>query len=455
MARLIRILALAGMEAVIVGLPLLALTGNDPGLHWLIGLILAGRLVDIIALRAPRVAERPILLIGALGTMILGISFALGLNIVGAIAILMPGSEQFGSAYLVGLVSLYLFWRGTRIAVADSNMVTSLFGRGAAVLLLALLLRPVFRPGAELPTITLAVHILLFVGLSLFGLALAHTDDEGVGTRRLSWRWILTLILAIGGVILVGALGTALLGGDEALQIAQNLIQLALIPFAIVGGFIAWIFITLFAEPLSALIRALMGAFPQLQPAVDQSAEDASEVLDLAPSDFIITLANSFTWLMALIPIVILVIAILIMRRRFQPRPEGEEDRESLGVAAGLAADLRDLLGRLRNPFAQRLQGLEAALAALRGPDPTSRVRRAYVKLLLALEDRGRSRSATMTPAEFAPLAGETLGAPHEVAVLTEAYERARYQPAGASSADAEAAEAALQAMGSQVKGIS
>jgi hypothetical protein len=73
------------------------------------------------------------------------------------------------------------------------------------------------------------------------------------------------------------------------------------------------------------------------------------------------------------------------------------------------------------------------------------RVRRAYVGLLILLEGRERPRPPAQTPAEFAPAAATALGDPEPVATLTAAYERARYSPAGAAPADADAADFALR----------
>jgi hypothetical protein len=158
-------------------------------------------------------------------------------------------------------------------------------------------------------------------------------------------------------------------------------------------------------------------------------------------------LADGATFLLALIPIAILMLAILLMRQRRRPKAGADEERETLGVLSSLGDDLRGLLRQLRNPFARPLEGLRAALAALVGEDATTRARRAYVRLLLLLEAREQRRPPPQTPAEFAPTAASAAGAPEAVERLTAAYERARYNPAGASPADAEAAEAALRAL--------
>ena len=92
--------------------------------------------------------------------------------------------------------------------------------------------------------------------------------------------------------------------------------------------------------------------------------------------------------------------------------------------------------------------GLRAALAALRGGDPASRVRRSYIRLLLLGEAHERPRPAPQTPHEYAPAAGALLpAAAQPVDALTDAYERARYNPNGVTAADADAAERAWAAI--------
>jgi len=84
----------------------------------------------------------------------------------------------------------------------------------------------------------------------------------------------------------------------------------------------------------------------------------------------------------------------------------------------------------------------------LRGGDPASRVRRSYIRLLLLGEAHERPRAAPQTPHEYAPAAGALFPAVAQpVDVLTEAYERARYNPNGITAADADAAERAWAAI--------
>ncbi|GAB4446769.1 MAG: DUF4129 domain-containing protein [Chloroflexi bacterium OHK40] len=445
MTRLLFFVVLAALEATAVSLPLTALIPAAPPWLLLFGVVALGWLADQVALRLPARFERPVLLGGALAAATTLIGATLGLGPGRALVALLPGSGHTFQAYLTLLLALYLFWRGTRLTTHESDAVQALFGRATAAAVIALMI------GALAGTATSAVlgHAVALVALGLLGLALAHAQETAGGRlNSLNWRWLLTLLAAIGLVVALAILVTSLLGGGEAMAAAQTLLRVALLPFALVGGLIAYLLITFVAEPLTLALRAILAALRGVQPPPTDpvTQEQGAAGLDAA-TDVIVRLANSATFLLALIPITILVLAILLLRRRARPRPRPDEERESLGLLSSLTGDLRDLLASLRNPFARPPEGLRAALAALRGDDPATRARRAYVRLLLLLEKRDRHRPAAATPGEFRAAAAEATGHPEAVAHLTTAYERARYNPTGATPADADAAEAALRSI--------
>jgi hypothetical protein len=445
MARLLFALLLVALETTAVSLPLTALAAGTPPWPLLAGATLLGLLADQAALRLQARLERPTLLAGALLAAALVIGGGLGLGPLGALGALIPGGPAVAQAYALLLLALLLFWRGTRVDTRDSAGVGALFTRGAAASVAGLLVGAIFGTGRPPGSPAILGQIVALVGLGLLALAVSHAQEAAGGRLGgLDRRWLLTLLAAVG-VVLAVALGAAgLLGQSEATAAIQGLLRLILLPFALVGGAIVWLILALFAEPLRALIAALLARLRGLEPPpVPDNA--FGEQQGQAVFETITRIANGATFLLALIPIAILVAAILIMRRRARPRPETDEERESLGALASLAGDLRELLAGLRNPFARRLAGLRAALAALEGHDPTTRARRAYVRLLLLLEGREHVRPPARTPAEFAPEAAAALDAAEPVARLTAAYERARYDPTGASPAMADDAEAALR----------
>lgn len=446
MIRLLFVLVLAALETTVVSLPLTALATGVPAWPLLFGAVALGGLADQLALRLPKRLDRPVLLGGALLAAALVIGGALGVAPLAALAALIPGGPDVFQAYVLLLLALFLYWRGTRLDTRDSAGVGALFGRGVIAGVAGLMLGAVAGTGLPLGSPAILAQIVALIGLGLLALALAHAQEVAGGRLGgLSWRWLLTLLAAIGVVLALALLGVSLLGQGEAAAAAQGFLRLILLPLALVGGAIVWVLITLFAEPLRALIAALLARLQGITPPPAPEPGLSDQEGATAAAQSIERLANGATFLLALIPIAILVIAILLLRRRRRPEGGGDEERESLGVLASLSGDLRGLLAGLRNPFARRLEGLRAALAALTGDDPTTRARRAYVRLLLLLEGRERGRPPAATPAEFAPAAAEAAGAAEPVARLTAAYEQARYDPSGATPAAAASAEEALR----------
>lgn len=372
--RLLFTLVVAALEATAVSMPLAALTAGVPLWPLLLLAVALGWLADQVARRVRVGRERVALLAGAAVAGLLLPSAALG-GPLAALGNLLPGSAAFLPAYALLLLGLYLFWRGTRLDTRDSAAIGTLFGRAAAAGVVALVVGAF--AGSTSPTVL--GHVAGLVGLGLLALALAHAQDAAGGRLTgLSWRWLATQLAAVALVLAVAALATSFVGGGEGARAAQALIGLLLLPFALVGAALAWLFVIFLAEPLAALIRAVLARIqiriPQTPAA--EGAPAANDGLNTALQT-IGRMAEGATFLMALIPIVILVAAILLLRRRHNERRASDEERESLGLLSSLGSDLRDLLGRLRNPFARPLEGLRAALAALRGDDPTTRVRRA------------------------------------------------------------------------------
>lgn len=445
MTRLLFALLLVALETTAVSLPLTAVAAGAPPWPLLAGATLLGWLADQAALRLQARFERPALLAGALLATALVIGGELGVGLPGAFGALVPGSPRVLHAYALLLLALLLFWRGTRVDTRDSAAVGALFTRGAAAGVAGLLVGAIFATGQPAGSPAVLGQIVALVGLGLLALAVSHAQEAAGGRLGgLDRRWLLTLLAAVGAVLALALGAAALLGQGEATAAIQGLLRLILLPFALVGGAIVWLILALFAGPLRALIAALLARLRGLEPlpVADNAFGDQQ---GQAAFETITRIANGATFLLALIPIAILVAAILVMRRRARPRTEPDEERESLGALTSLAGDLRELLAGQRNPFARRPEGLRAALTALDGDDPTTRARRAYVRLLLLLEGRERVRPPARTPAEFAPEAAAALEADEPVARLTAAYERARYDLEGATPALADDAEAALR----------
>lgn len=443
MLRILTALCLAALEATIITVPLRALTPLD--LSWIVCwiVIAAGWFTEQLALRVPTRFERVLLATGALIALLGSVATRLPLSA------LLLGNPAWPLAYLLAFIGLFLFWRGTRLPLRDSSLTLSIVSRGALLLLVSLMLGPIFNPLGDRELLT--SYVLGFIGFSLMSLALVRTHELATPDQQpINWRWILVIGGAIGVVVGMSVLISAALSGGDALAVARGLIQALIFPFALIGGAIAYLFLVTIGEPLSRLIQAIFANL-ELLPEPPQPTDEALGELEALPTfELIERLAETATWLLALIPLGLLLVGILLIRRRRNPASDQAEERESLGITSNLQRDLRDLLGRLRNPFARRRTGLAAALAALQGTDPTTRVRRAYVRLLLLLEQRALVRPSHVTPSEFVPLIDTDATVRDPIATLTNAYERARYDPTGADGAAATAAEAALQVVEQQ-----
>lgn len=442
--RLFFLLVVAALETTAVSLPLAALTGLEQP-WWLLMLVVClGVLTDQLARRGNPGRERATLLAGATICGLLLPALRLG-GPGAALAALLPGSPAFVGTYALLLVGLFLFWRGSRLAHTAGDQVGALFAWGATAGIIALILGAMLPGGTPTDGPVILAHTLGLVGLGLLSVAIAHAQTAaGERLADLSWRWLATLGAAVAGVLALAVIALALFGGGAAATAASALIGVIVLPLALVGAAIAWVVITYLGEPLRDLLRSILARLqllqqpqaPPEQAATGEAGEGVTRVIE--------RMAEGATLLLALIPVAIIVAAILLLRRRGRPRKAPDEERASLDLGVNLRADLRELLGRLRNPFRRQIAGLRLALASL-GNSPSERVRRAYIGLLLLLEERERPRPPALTPAEFGPEAATATGAPEPVGALTTTYERARYNPAGAAAADAAAAEAALE----------
>ncbi|NJM05789.1 hypothetical protein HC891_05725, partial [Candidatus Gracilibacteria bacterium] len=411
MQRSIFLGCLAALEATFFSTIALLLAGQLNVWPLCFGLVLFGRAADHVTTLSPPRADRPLLSAGAAIAGISAVSGFLGLAPAEAFAALVPGSATFGNAYLALLFGLLLYWRGTRLDALDGSAIFAYFTRSIGALVVLLLLSAVLPSAALGSDNQLLTHLLAFISFGLGALALAHARESGT-TQRLTGRYAATLLGAITLIVLLSSVLGALVAGGGVLEVLRQAITLLLIPFALIGGALTWLLVTLIAEPLAALIRALFANVrPTPLPETPQQPQ-SWEIIEQPANEFIRNLAYGATWLMALIPLFALILAILLLRSRRAPSKAIDEERESLGLLVGLAADLRGLLGSLRNPLARQLSGLQHALTRLRADDPSTRVRRAYVRLLLDLERGAVARPPTRTPDEFAPTAAEATGHP-------------------------------------------
>jgi hypothetical protein len=447
--RIIYYLGLALVEATPPALLLTFAGGDAWGL--LIGVVLLGALADWIVLRRLPPERQPL---GLAGIALLCALWLVKAQIAGDYgplgdwgqalgAIFSVSHPRAGMAYLSLLAALYCFWRGTRLTMHDRVSVQRVF-RTIAISLLAIVgigLLGVRLTGAS--AVAASTEVLAFFAIGLVTIALASgIDEQDVGLHRLGWRGVLIVCGAIGAMLGLGVLIGALFGRDIA-AIVGALWQAIVLVLALILAPLIWLMVIILQAVLNAtrLDRWLqeLGNQP-----LDLGAPPppANGVLAIFPPWLQVVLRVFF----ALLPVVLILALLLLARGRARRLLAADEERESLWSWAGLAEDLRGLLGSLRKP--PRDGGLRAVLASLRGADPASRIRRSYIRLLLLGEQRQQPRPTPQTPREYAPTAGALLPlAAQPVDVLTEAYERARYNPDSVTAGDAEASERAWAAI--------
>jgi Domain of unknown function (DUF4129) len=449
--RLVYILCLALVEATPAALPLF-LTGVPGAWGIVILVVLAGALADwLVARWLPVERQRPVLL--GIGLLLAAWSIKAA---IGAGAGLLSGwgaafgalfsltAPNGGKAYLTLLIALYAFRRGARLLEHDSISLRRFFARATAglILILGIAGLSAMRPSDIQLTLT-TMMLLTFFAVGLLAIALAAAAEEhDTRLNRLGWRGMLTLAGAITLILGFGLLFAAVFGKDAAqavrviIQVLALLAALIMLPFLLLlEGVLSWIAGLINLSGLEQMLA-------RLQQQQRQQQTLAADPLNIFPP----WLGSALQVFFALLPILIIVALYLLVRRRAQRIPNRDEERESLWSWGGLRADLRDLLAGLRR--ARNAEGLRAALARLRDDDPASRIRRSYIRLLLAGEAHERPRAAPQTPLEYAPDAGAMLpAATQPIRTLTEAYERARYHPASTTSDAADAAERAWGAI--------
>ncbi|WP_129671314.1 DUF4129 domain-containing protein [Candidatus Chloroploca sp. Khr17] len=445
--RLFFVLVLLALTTTVVSLPLLALTTLTapwPLLFLVVGL---GWLSEHATRQQSLGLQRGLLAVSAIASALLLPLFAAG-NVATLFQRLQPGQPGFAGAYTLVLVGLVLFWRGMQIDHRDGNAAGVLFGRGAALAVASLLLGTLMGTGRPLNAPVMLAQIVAFGATGLLALALSHAQTANDGDRALNWRWLATMLGAVATVIGLAILGVGLIGGAELLGAVEFGLHIVVLPFALIGGVLVWLVLTIFGEPLRWLLERVLEALDgfNVRPvAPPEGGQPGVEVLAPVPS--IGALVEGASLLLAVIPLILLIIAIMLWRRRTSTNPQMNEERESLGVLQSLGEDLRSLLSRLRKPFGAHRTGLRAALAGLKSDDATTRTRRAYIRMLLHLEAKGVMRQVAQTPTEFAHTAGSDSPSKPTLTTMTQLYEQARYHPEGVGRDEAEQAEQSLRTL--------
>ena len=429
-----------GSVAVIEAAPAALLITFAGGNAWalLIGVaLLAALITRLLEQRVSAETQRLALLISA---------FALGVwamkGVSGAGYGLFSGWETLfatfgsGSAFVTLLGVAYTFWRGTRLLDHDHATVARLFGRSLFVLVLLISFGALSSTLAPDRTTLASLEMLSYFIAGLLAVALANMADGEISMQRIEWRSLLMLVATILVVAVGGLLFASLFGGFAGTLIST------VFEFFLVLGLVVMSPLLLLASWLIAQLGTLIDSatLAQLAANAQARAQLMQQLQQQSPNTvapWLLVLLQAFC---LVLPVALIALLFLLVRRRARATQLTNEVRESILSWSGLASDLRDL-------FASRRRGeggLRAALAALRGNEPAQRIRRSYIRLLLASEAREHARQATQTPHEFAPTAvGAFPGTEQPIAIMTAAYERARYAPETATPAEADRADQA------------
>jgi hypothetical protein len=432
---------------------LLAFWGAPGALLPMIVVVLGMAAVDVLAQRLlPAERQRAALAAGALllslwaaKALVSGAAGPAGGWGVLAEAFFGSDADLRGWVLLVLTIALYAAWRGSRLTLYENEGLRELFGRVMASTLVVVLLGSwtassddALRP--EMGVVT--GELVLGFATGLAAVALARRGDLGQADRPLGWRSLMSVMAAIGVILLLSLGLGALLGGDvaeillQALGLVLSAVAFVLLPllFLLLSA-MAWILERLHVERAMGVLQQLARMLGQARLEPPKFLTDATAAMPW--------LGPLLDWAGRLLPAVLLLAAIYAMlRRRGRARQADEEERVSLFSWSMLADDLLGLLSGLRRRPAT---GLQAALARITGADPASRIRRAYIRMLIAAEARKLPRGEPQTAREYMPTAQAAFpGAPGPLGTLTRTYEQARYDPSGATDDDAAAAEQAL-----------
>lgn len=344
---------------------------------------------------------------------------------------------EFGGMYITLLTTLWCWWRGLGLLDHDHGTLVHTFRRSILSVVIGGLL--VGLVNAFQPTTFKDDQALLIAAVALFALALVSlilarlVADAETGVVTDGWRWLrggvgLTILLLFVGVSCLALFSTS----------AANVLRAGLVAMVLLMMIIATPLVWLLA-PLGSWITGYVRSAP---PAPLQPATPPLPIFPDSPAVLRYVLQVPL-YLIILLPLVVIILAIIFFQRRSkQIELRGDEAHESLFSWAVVVDDLRSLWSR------RRPGGLQALLASLHGSDPVTRIRRRYIQALLLGEAAERGRQQQQTAAEYRPELSATLpNSDQAVQGLTDQYQQARYAPAATTEADAQAAEAAWQAL--------
>jgi hypothetical protein len=387
-----------------------------------------------------------------------------------------PGARIEAPIGVIVLLAL-LWWRGLRLGQQklEHEQVATNFKIGFAALVIALLLIGTVNPAArEGLAIQLGLTLPLFLFVGLLSLSLARLAEiqrgrraQGTSQADPTRSWLMAMLALSGAlVILIFGLEQAfsyhtLLGVVAALTPVWDGIT-AVIGWIVTGlAFILYWLLNPFAQAIQALFNKANPTKQPPNPPVNTIPPSGRKTGAPVPTEWLI----AGQWVLIAIGVLILLVILISLFRRIRAWRYDEttdEERENLGAANVLGAQLRALLASLAARF-QRKPSTDDD-SHMRSLHP---VRALYRRVLRQAAARGLGRHAAETPQEFALRLGPAVavsspGAASSVAdpdleTLTRAYEQVRYgdhEPsAGELAALARDADRLIQRMAQQPSG--
>lgn len=462
---LARLACLVALHVSIVGVVLFALgavgQGLDQPARWpqLTAAMLLAALLDRVVQILPRAWRPRAWLAGGLliGALLLKAMMGGGLSPLTGWGILNP-EDYAGYQELIfsSVALLYLWWRGSRLIEIDYDAVGIIFRRGLIILLVALPFLQIFVAAPfNQPEVfsALTAYVVTFVGSALLSLAISNIMGRESGRRR---RWIATTVLPVLALILASIGIVAVFSATLRRLLAETLQVIIITIYWLISPIIA-----LFMAALSWILQGALTPPPGAQPAATPTPaptpgpqpDPLAQIRQAYPEPA--SAATLEVWRIAgvLILLVLTIVALRWMLAQARGRQQAEqEERSSLWSWAEMRRDLFDMVNSLLDPLRRKRPGLRDTLAALRGNDPITRIRRAYVRLLLLAEEHERARAPHQTPREYLPQV-EALapGASAAMSILTATYEHARYGPPPKEK-HADTAEQALKSIHDEVR---
>jgi len=458
--RLFARVALAGLDLALLGMALALLQAQSPPASLPLSLVgitialLVGLVVTAVTRRWEQTRQQRILgmlaIVGA-GVLLVKRGLGGGYGPLGGWGVFAAALRGQGSAYLALLLALVAGWRGTRLLVPTVPAeVQQRFKRGLLVLValaVAAVLLPLANPAAARRAASGAV--IGYVVAGLLAQALFRETSAERGDRRLSGRNLLILLAATGIPLILALALASWFAADVAAMIARAYTAIVELVLIVISPIVAVLFALL--EGLIGWIRHLSAnaPLPQLPtPAPAPALPDSSSTAPVGLPAWLIALLRLLPYLL---PLALLIIVLLRRPRRTHPEASSAEERESVWSWQAAGQDLQAWWHQLRRRLARPARDtLAAALARLRGDDPVTVIRRAYVRLLIRGAQTDHARAPEQTPAEYArSLAATFVDEQDAIQTLTSRYERARYNSTATTTADASAAVAAWERLAS------